>query len=103
MTLSALLASRVEDAAGRDVGPVRDVRLRGLGTSEACVAGIVVGRGRFAAIAHAWGFAEGAAQGPWVLRRLTDRAVHAARFVASEFVADWGPGTVRLTVTEDEL
>ena len=100
MRASELLGSEVLDAAGRSLGPVRDLRVTADGLE---VVGIVVGGGRFAGIAHRWGYAEGRAAGPWPLRALTASAVERARFVASERVVSWGPGTLRLNVEADAL
>ena len=88
------------DASGRDLGPVRDLRVTSAGFE---VVGLVVGGGRFARIAHAWGFAEGRATGPWILRRLVAPAVAAARFVPAERVRSWGPDRVALDCAEDRL
>lgn len=56
------------------------------------VVGLAVGGGR---LVHTWGFAEGRATGPWLLRVITARGVHRARFLPAEQVVDWGPGQVR--------
>lgn len=93
MLASELLASRVVDEAGRDLGPVRDVRVRPEGNGYRLV-GVVVGDGRFAGLAHALGFAEGRVQGPWVLRRLCAQATERAHVIPAAEVLDWGPGTV---------
>lgn len=58
--------------------------------------GIVIGEGRFAALAHSWGYAEGRAEGPWLFRRLTRDAVRRAEFVSADRIVDWGPGTIRI-------
>jgi sporulation protein YlmC with PRC-barrel domain len=93
MRVSELLASTVVDQNGRDLGPVRDVRVEAEGLR---VSGIVIGGGRFAALAHAWGFAEGRAQGPWLFRFLLRDAVRRAKFVPADRIVDWGPGTIRM-------
>lgn len=100
MRASELLASVVIDASGRSLGPVRDVRLD---PRDHRVAGVVVGDGRLARVAHAWGFAEGRARGPAPLRALLAPASARARFVASESVVDWGPGVIRIGVDGREL
>jgi hypothetical protein len=102
MRISDLLSATVVDAAGTSLGPVRDVRVTvPRGTAEAFpVAGIVVGGGP---LAHAWGFAEGRAHGPWLLRTLTARSTARARFVPADVVLDWGPGTVRLRAHAADL
>jgi hypothetical protein len=105
--LSELLASTVVDAAGAALGPVRDVRLierePGVGGMRFGVAGIVVGKGLLAGPAHAWGYAEGRAQGPWLLRVLMRPAVRQARFVAADQVTDWGPRELRISVRLADL
>jgi sporulation protein YlmC with PRC-barrel domain len=100
MRLSELLDATVVDRAGRSLGPVRDVRLSSDGLE---IVGVVVGGGRFARAAHAWGYAEGRAQGPWVIAALTRPAVRQARFVPSERVVDWGPSRLRLDVELADL
>jgi hypothetical protein len=99
--LTELLASRVVDAAGTSLGPVRDVRVverqPGGAGARFRVSGLVIGGGFLARPAHAWGFAEGRASGPWLLRALTSRAVRRARFIPADRVADWGPGVVAVT------
>ncbi len=103
MRASELLGGRVVDAAGADLGPVRDVRVtRGEG-GEYRIAGIVVGGGRLAAFAHAVGLAEGRVQGPWLLRAICADAIRCTRVVNARDVVDWGPSTVRLAVRADEL
>ena len=102
MRASELLASRVIDADGRELGPVRDVRLHDDG-GETRITGIVIGGGRFAHTAHALGFAEGRVQGPWLLRRIYAEASEGARVIPAERVLDWGPGTVRVAVGPDDL
>jgi hypothetical protein len=97
--VAELLASTVADRNGRSLGPVRDVRIG----ADLTIAGLVVGRGVIASLAHAWGYAERRAAGPWPLRALTASATRAARFVPAEVVVDWGPGRVRLSATASEL
>lgn len=102
MRASELLGSRVVDAAGAELGPVRDARVRvAAGSLE--LAAIVVGGGRLAGFAHAIGIAEGRVQGPWLLRRLCGQAIRRARVAPAEAVADWGPGVIRLTIAAHEL
>lgn len=107
MRASELLASVVVDGAGRRVGAVRDVRLawetRAGGGSAFRVVELVAGDGPLAGIAHAWGFAEGRARGPWLLRLLTASATRRAVVVPADRVADWGPGEVRITGDTTDL
>ena len=101
MRLTELLASSVVDGEGRSLGPVRDVRLSdrapGAAGPRFTVAGLVIGGGLLARPAHAWGFAEGRACGPWLLGALTRRAVRQARFIPAEHVLDWGPGVIAVS------
>lgn len=101
MRLTELLGSTVVDAAGTSLGPVRDVRVverqQGGPGARFRVSGLVIGGGFLARPAHAWGFAEGRASGPWLLRALTSQAVRQARFIPADRVADWGPGVVCIT------
>lgn len=100
MRASELLAGTVLDEAGRSLGPVRDVRLDAE-TYE--VVGLVIGGGRLARMAHAWGYAEGRAVGPWPFRRLTQRASRRARLIPAEKVVEWGPRIVRIRGSMDDL
>lgn len=103
MRSSELLASVLVDEAGRRVGPIRDVRVGRTSREGFRVTGLVAGMGRFAGLAHAWGFAEGRAAGPWLLRVLTADASRRARFVPAERIVDWGPGEVRIDCSFDDL
>jgi hypothetical protein len=91
------------DRAGGRVGDVRDVRVAHERDGTFRVVGLVVGEGPLAEIAHAWGFAEGRASGPWLFRALLEPASRQARFVPAEDVADWGPGRIEIKKTLDEL
>lgn len=101
MRASELLGAPVVDADGVELGPVRDVRVTESG-GALTVAGLVVGGGPLAHLAHAWGFAEGRAQGPWLFRVLTGPASRDARFVSAARVAEWEP-RVRLDCPAAEL
>lgn len=104
MRLSELLASEVVDELGERVGPVRDVRILVREGGRWEVSGLVVGDGSLAsAAAHRWGYAEGRASGPALLRRLLAGATGRSRFVAAELVSDWGPGRVRLRGSAADL
>jgi sporulation protein YlmC with PRC-barrel domain len=100
MRASELLASQVYDASGRPLGPVRDIRVSRSGFR---VVGLVVGGGPFASVAHGWGYAQGRADGPRVLRALTRRATRQARFIPAERVADWGPGKLEIEGAAEDL
>lgn len=103
MLATELLQASVVDASGTVLGPVRDARIRREADGSLTLVGLVVGDGPFAGAAHAWGFAEGRATGPWLFRALTARAVRAARYVPSERVSAWGPGTLTLSCAAAEL
>jgi sporulation protein YlmC with PRC-barrel domain len=100
MRASELLTSEVIDRNGRPLGRVRDIRVRRDGFR---VVGLVIGEGPFVGIAHAWGFTEGRAQGPWLLRALTRRATRNTRFVPAESVVDWGAGVVAISADAGDL
>lgn len=53
--------------------------------------GVVFGDGR---LVHAWGFAEGRASGPWLLRLLSARGAQRALFLPADWVLEWGPRQV---------
>lgn len=101
MRISELLGSAVVDQYGQSCGQVHDVRIsqgpvsRTEGSAQQSggflVVGLVVGGGT---LSHAWGFAEGRARGPWLLRMMTTRGARRARFVAAQQVQNWGPGSV---------
>lgn len=108
MRLSELLGSTVFDAAGASLGPVRDVRVierepGGGGAGRFRVSAIVIGAGLLARPAHAWGFAEGRACGPWLLRALFRSAVRRARVIPADRVTEWGPGEVRVAGSLDDF
>lgn len=112
MRASDLLGMRVVDGAGADLGPVRDLRVtweKDVASPPVAVAsrfeiaGVVVGGGRLARLAHAWGFTEGRATAPWIIRRLFAEAIAAARCVPAEQVRSWGPSAVVLGCRAGEL
>ena len=86
MRASDLLASEVVTTGGRRVGPVRDIRVSREGFR---LVGLVVGGGWVAGLAHSWGYAEGRAQGPWILQAMMRRATRQARFVPIGRVVEW--------------
>ena len=100
MRASDLLSSTVIDESGHPVGRVHDIRIERPAPGRFRVAGLAVGGGH---LAHAWGFAEQRATGPWLLRALTARASRTTRFVPAERVVDWGPGLVRIHGHRDTL
>lgn len=99
MRASELLGADVIDATGARVGRVEDIRVEG---DSFALVGLVVGDGFIARLAHRWGYAQGRARGPWLLRRLMAGAVDAARFVPSGSVREWTP-SVRVTVAAGDL
>lgn len=102
MRISELLGAPVTDPAGRPVGVVRDLRLTP--PPALAVAGVTVGQpGWRDAAAHALGFAEGRAEGPWPLRMLTRHAALQARFVPVELVRSWGPQRVVIVADAAQL
>lgn len=100
MRASDLLGADVVDATGRSLGPVRDLRVTPDGME---VVGLVIGDGLLAGMAHAWGYTEGRALGPWALRALTAQARRRARFVPSHRVLEWGPSPVRVSGAAEDL
>ncbi|HEX5983948.1 MAG TPA: hypothetical protein VFY69_07060 [Solirubrobacterales bacterium] len=96
MRASELIDSPVYED-GRLAGIVRDLRVEAEPAADGsfAVLGLVLGDpGPRAAAAHAWGFAEGRAQGPWLLRRLVGNG--ASRFVPADRVVDWGPERLQI-------
>lgn len=102
MRATEILGATVVDAAGGTVAPVRDIRLVERG-GRFRVAGLVVGDGFLAAVAHRTGFAAGRVAGPWLFRVLTRSAVRRARFVPVENVVSWEEGLLRLDVAAEDL
>ncbi len=100
MRANELLASRVVDERGTYVGQVRDIRVSG---SDYSVVGLAVGDGWRSRIAHRWGYAEGRAQGPTLLRALLRPAVERTLYVPADRVSEWRPGVVRLRGSGDDL
>jgi hypothetical protein len=100
MRASELIESPVVDESGRTVGIVRDLRVVIGGPASRGgfpIAGLVVSdKGPRAAAAHAWGFAQGRAEGPALLRRLLAPALDRSIFVAADRVLDWGPDRLRI-------
>ena len=97
MRASELIGSPVYDEGDRFAGIVRDLRLEGDPAADGSFAilGIVLGDpGTGDAAAHAWGFAEVRAQGPWLLRRLAGGCN--PRFIAVNRILDWGPERLRI-------
>ncbi len=103
MNATDLLHSSIVDREGHRVGAVRDLWIVRVADGRFRVVGLVAGDGFLAGPAHAWGFAEGRASGPWLLRKLVARAVRQARFIPASAVLDWGPGTVRIRSLASEL
>lgn len=89
MLASELLDAVVQDSSGQAIGRLRDVRFA-LDGDRYRATGIVIGHsGPAGAIAHGWGFAEGRADGPWLLRALLARGSREARFVHAHDVLEW--------------
>lgn len=103
MRATELLERQVVTRDGSELGPVRDARVRRASDGSLNVIGLVVGRGRFAHAAHAWGFAEGRTQGPWLFRALTSRATAAARYIPIEKVDDLTASPIRIACAESDL
>ena len=103
MRATELLAATVVDTNGAGLGPVRDVRVAAGGADRFRVVGLVVGGGRFARIAHTWGYPAGRAVGPWALRALFADATRRARYVPADRVVDWDAREIRIDVAADEL
>lgn len=111
MRISELLGSPVLDAAGDEIGFVQDLRARrevesgDVGTrGRIRVSALVLGGARLSdKIAHSWGFAEGRARGPALLRWLARPGVRRSRVVSASDVASWAPGEVRLRVAATQL
>lgn len=102
MRISELLDAPVVDPAERQIGVVRDLRVTPGPRFQ--VTGLTIGQpGWLDRAAHAWGFAEGRAAGPWPLRKLTQRAARRARFAPVELIGSWGPERVVVTVSFTSL
>ncbi len=71
MRASELLGREVVDEGGRHVGIVHDVRVRIGDGGAVTLTGIVVAPGTVRSrLAHAWGYAQGRAHGPFLMRAL---------------------------------
>ncbi|MFI7585467.1 PRC-barrel domain-containing protein [Spongisporangium articulatum] len=95
MHASDLLGRPVLDADGRDLGPLRDLRVDPhLQDGRLPVRWLVVGGHD---LAHRFGFVDGRTRGPAVLLRLLRGGRRdTALAVAATDVASWGPDVVRL-------
>ncbi len=67
------------------------------------VAGLVLGDGFLAHVAHRTGYADGRVSGPWLFRLLFAHATRRARFVPADNVLSWERGTIELDVRGEEL
>jgi hypothetical protein len=109
MRISELYGAMVVDEDGTAVGEVSDVRLRVSKRSRKrvgriSVAGLVVApKEVLARAAHAWGYAEGRAQGPALLRWLTASAVRRSRFVPAGAIREWDKPTIRISGSAKDL
>ena len=107
MWLSEILGSDVVNAEGVRVGRVRDIRLRWVGDAPARHLGITglvcADGGALTHAAHAWGFVEGRARGPWVLRAVLARIAHEPQFVPADRVTSWVDGQIVISGDADAL
>jgi sporulation protein YlmC with PRC-barrel domain len=100
MRASELIGAPVFDHSGEQVGVVRDLRVAveqpAAGGGFPIVGLVLSQSGARSAAAHAWGFAQGRAEGPPLLRRLLGRAAVRSILIPAERVLEWGPGGVRI-------
>ena len=100
MRASDLLGADVRDRDGRDLGHVRDLRLRQDAPGEWNVVGCIVGRG---AVAERLGYAYGTATGPWLLSRIMGVVGRRMRYVSWTQVARIDGRVLHLDVRGEEL
>ncbi len=100
MRASDVLAAEVVTTVGTRVGRVHDIRVSREGFH---LVGLVVGGGWFARLAHSWGYAEGRAQGPWLLQAITRGATRQARFVPIARVVEWRSNEVVISGDAGDL
>lgn len=98
----------VVSPSGARLGRIHDVRLRhessGNRSTFQITKLVVSDDSLLSRAAHAWGFAQGRARGPWLVpRALTARAVHRATVIPAELVTEWGPGQVMIRAELAEL
>lgn len=107
MRISELLRSVAVSPSGSRLGRIHDVRLRhessAKGSTFYVTKLVISNESVLSRVAHAWGFAQRRAQGPWPLRSLTSHAVRSARVIPAELVTDWGPGKVMIRAELAEL
>ena len=97
MRLSEILGRTVADQGGAPIGVVHDLRARVAANGDWRITGLAVASDDLRSkAALRWGYAEGRATGPWVLRRLMAKQSAAARFVPAELVTDWGADPIRI-------
>ena len=105
MRASELIGAAAYDELGRFAGIVRDISLdpdRAADGSFTILGLLLSEPGARSAAAHAWGFAQGRAEGPAPLKRLLGRDGGRSRFVPAEWVLDWGPERVEIGGVADE-
>jgi sporulation protein YlmC with PRC-barrel domain len=100
MRASELIGAPVFDDSGGPVGVVRDLRIAvgqpAAGDGLPIVGLVLSPPGARSAAAHAWGFAQGRAEGPPLLRRLLGGVARRSIVVPAERVLEWGSGGVRI-------
>jgi sporulation protein YlmC with PRC-barrel domain len=106
MRLSEVLACRVVDAAGQEIGSVNDVRLvqdgpyvEGFGAGLR-VEGFVTGSGR---VGERLGYHRGGVEGPWILRTIFARLERRGCYVPWSKVDHVEDGVIRLSCPRGEL
>jgi hypothetical protein len=105
MRLSDLLGAEVRDEAGRSMGRVHDVRLRrsGIGTAATYeLTELVIAPWNLRTrAAHAWGYAEGRAAGPRLIRAALQPGAERSRRVRATEVSSWGPDAITIHATDN--
>jgi sporulation protein YlmC with PRC-barrel domain len=106
MRLSEVLACRVIDASGEEIGSVNDVRLvqdgayvEGFGAGLR-VEGFVTGSGR---LGERLGYHRGGVEGPWILRTFFARQERRGRYVPWSKVDAVEGDVIRLSCSRGEL
>lgn len=95
MRATDLIGSRVVDASGRDLGPLRDLRVGSVAVDGALpLLHLVIG-GRH--LAHLFGYVDSRTTGPALIKNLLRRGGRdSAVVVPASAVTDWTPPILRL-------
>lgn len=102
MRSTELIGSRVLDASGRDLGPLRDLRVGSEPVDGALpVLHLVIGGQH---VAHLFGYVDDRTAGPLLIKHLLRRGGRDSTIVVpASAVRDWTPPTLRLNQDAEQV